>query len=326
MRKLLALPFAFATCLLLGPAMALAATNGPLAYVSGGKVFLQSPAGGAPTPLPGNLTAEAVSASWNGSQLAVILSDTSRVALAPVAGGAPRVLRFKGLAIKSVDISPNGKTLALTGSHAGPNSSMGDDFAYLSRSDGKKLHRLGTRTRFAYDLRFLPDGRSLVYIGDSAGGSRTGCPAIRRIRLSGRHDTLLRRGAVPICPRQISLSPLGTSLAMTTDTGVDVPAGANEPPSVYALSLSPKATPKLLSHPADSAAFSPDGTQIAFDGFGVDPGTPSAPGTVPGYPGVGPHGLLRVAAAGGPLTKIAEQRVSSLTWLPAPSRGGAGHA
>ncbi len=114
----------------------------------------------------------------------------------------------------------------------------GHVFAYLARIDLRRLRSLRTTTRFAYDMKFAPDGKSLVYVGDSRRGDNAGCSAIRRIRMDGSHDTLLYRGrggGGRPCPLDISLSPGGTKLAMTAATGLEEPAGPGPPTGIYRL-------------------------------------------------------------------------------------------
>lgn len=292
------------------------AANGPLAYVTDGKVLLQPAAGGPPVLRAGTLSASSVSASHDGSLLAVVRDpidrrDSSRVALMPAGGGKGRALVFRGLTISALAVSPDRRLLAFTAFRFGDDT-PGHVFAYVARIDGTGLRPLRTATRFAYDIEFTPDGRSLVYIGDSMRGENAGCATIRRIRLDQTRDRLLYRGAggARPCPFQLSLSPGGTSLAMTAATSLDEPAGPGPPSGVWRLGLRPGSRPVLLSPTALHPAWSPDGRQIAFGAFGRDDDAQ--------YPGRGPHGLHRIDTAGRVPVKIAEQQVDSLAWLAAP--------
>ncbi len=298
-----------ATC----PTASNAATNGPVVIASD-SVFLQ-PLSGPEVTRTTSVGAAAISASRDGSLLAFSsgpFGGMTKLTFGATAGGPLTTHVLRGISIHTIDISPNGRLIALT-AFRDSDSQAGHIFAYLVRRDGTKLRRLPTKAKLAADMRFAPDGKSLLYVSPSTTPTEiSDCTAsIRRIRLNGTHDVSLYKGTggALACPQQISVSPDGRSVAMTGFTSGDEPAGPGPAPGIYRLSLTSRtAKPKLLVQGGRAAAWSPAGDQIAYSAVPVDPRDQTS----------GPTGIFRIPRNGGTPVRVSDRGFSnSIAWLPA---------
>jgi dipeptidyl aminopeptidase/acylaminoacyl peptidase len=302
-----------ATAVLLAAAPAAhAATNGPLAFAADDGLFVQ-PLQGSELTRVDRGGVQTVAASRDGKLLAfgTSVGDDVRLSVAATAGGPTRTVRLKGISINSIDISPDKRLLAIT-AFRDNDSTPGHIFAYLVRRDGTKLRALRTKARFAVDMRFTPDGKSLLYVSPSSTPEEiSDCTSsIRRIRLDGTRDTALYKGTggTLACPLSLSLSPTGTSVAMAALESGDEPAGPGPAPNVYRLSLTTKgAKPKLLVRQGYAPAWSPGGDQIAY----TSTRSPFGPAT-------DPTGTFRIPAAGGTPVRVSERSASAIAWLRGP--------
>jgi dipeptidyl aminopeptidase/acylaminoacyl peptidase len=305
-------PFALLVLASCAPASASAApANGPVAFATSDSIFLQ-PLDGPEITRADRVGANVIAASRDGSLLAFDSGGIGRTKLsvAKTAGGPVRMVDLEGISIHSLDISPDNTMLAIT-AFRDSDSIAGHIYPYLVRIDGRKLRALKTKARFAYDMRFTRDGKSVLYTAPSQKrDDSSDCTAsVRRIRIDATRDTSVYRGTGGDrpCPLDISLSPGGTSLAMTALTSGEEPAGPGPPPGVWRLSLTPRpGKPRLLADQARSPAWSPAGDQIAYTATGGDPR----------FPGAGPTGIYRIGKGGGTPVRLSTRSAGSMVWLP----------
>lgn len=272
-----------------------AAANGRIAFSAAGNLVLQ-PEKGAATVVRGR-QASIVGSSRSGRLLAYSSGLDGDVTITDARGRIKDQMNFRGIVVHSLDISPNGKLLALTAFRdAEPGAT--NLFPYIARITGKHLTRVKTRVRHTFDLRFTRDGGSFVYAGAPSTGDFTTCASLRRVRTDGARDVSLYEatgGATP-CVVNVSLSPGGSTAAFTGDPapGQPLPPGVAVRSGVYRVSLSGRGRPKLVQPGAFATAWAPAGDQIAF----------SAPG-----------GTFRISQFGGPVTQVSKLPTFSMTWL-----------
>jgi Tol biopolymer transport system component len=275
---------------------AAAIRNGPLALVSAGRVVLQ-PLGGAPR-IVGDSPASILGSSRDGRLVASSSGLDGDVTIADRHGRVVRRFAFRGIVVHSLDVSPDGSALALT-AYRDAEPVPGRIYPYTARIDGKALRRLNTQARYAYDLRFDRDGRTLVYAAAPSSGPLTGCASLRRVRADGTAEgpLYLATGGARPCVVNLSLSPGGHAAAFTGDPA---PGTASDPAAprtaVYRVPLGGTATPQLLRRASYAVAWAPAGDQLAFSGN---------------------DGTFRASSHGGTPVRVSALATLSLTWLRA---------
>lgn len=253
-----------ATGALLGPSAA-AAKNGRLAFPNADNLVLQ-PLTGAPSVIK-DRRATIIGSSRSGRLMALSSGTDGDVTIADGRGRVVRRIDFRGLVVHSVDISPDGRRLALTAFRDADPGRL-NVFPYVADITGRGLIRVKTRLRHTFDLRFTRDGRALIYAGAPTRGDFVACPSLRRVRLDGTRDTLLYEavgGTLP-CALNFALSPDGRSAAFTGDPapGQVPPPGTSVRTNVYQVALAGRRAPRLIAPQAFSVAWAPDGDQIAY--------------------------------------------------------------
>lgn len=304
-----------ALVVLLPAGAAQAAADGPIAVVRGTTLSLQPTAGGPATErLTGLAQGSPLAASRDGRRLAFLTAatdDSSHLSIAGTSAGAAKTVVLKNVSVNSLAFSPDGRTLAITAFRRSDNSA-GHVFPYLYRIATGRLTSLRTKVRYAFDLEFAPDGRSLVYVADRLREEESSdcASALRRVRPDGTRDTLIYQGAGGSrpCPTEISLSPGGGAVAMTAITAGDEPAGPGPASGVWRLDLAKGARPRRLSVTAGSPAWSPSGGRIAYRAFGRTDGL---------YPYEGVTGLFTIAKSGGAPLQLSDRGDAGAVAWPA---------
>ncbi|UTI64054.1 hypothetical protein NBH00_22295 [Paraconexibacter antarcticus] len=242
------------------------ARDGSLALATGGQFVLQ-PVGGGSARRAAGPGVSIVGTSRGGGLVALSSGAGGDVTITTPGGRVIRRFAFGGIVVHSLDISPDGRTLALT-AFRNAEPYPGHLFPYLARVDGRDLRRLRTRTRFVYDLRFTPDGGSLVYAGAPSAGTQVGCASLRRVRADGAADAAVYpAGRTPgrPCVVTLALSPGGDGAAFTGDPDPARPSpdGAVRT-AAYRVRLSGPSIPALVQRAAYAVAWAPGGGRIAF--------------------------------------------------------------
>jgi hypothetical protein len=245
---------------------AAAVRDGNLALATGGQLMVQPVAGGGARRAAGP-GVSIVGTSRDGGLVALSSGAGGDVTITTPGGKVIRRFAFGGIVVHSLDISPDGHTLALTAFRTAE-PYPGRLYPYLARINGKDLRRLRTRTRFVYDLRFTPDGGSLVYAGAPSVGPEAGCASLRRVRNDGAADeAVYQAGRTPgrPCVVTVALSPGGDGAAFTGDPDPAQPSvdGAVRT-GAYRVRLSGPSIPALVQPGAYAVAWAPGGGRIAF--------------------------------------------------------------
>jgi Tol biopolymer transport system component len=292
-----ALAVAVAVTALLALAPAAGAANGRLVFSAAGNLILQPQSGKA--TVIGGRQASIIGSSRSGKLMAYSSGTDGDVTVADARGRIREQMNFAGIVVHSLDISPNGKMLALTAFRDAERGPV-NIFPYIARIDGKRLTRVRTRVLHTFDLRFTRDGKYFVYAGAPSTGDFTACASLRRVRLDGAQDESLYEatGGPTPCVVNVSLSPGGSTAAFTGDPapGQPLPPGMSVRSSIYRVSMSGRGTPRLVTPGAFAAAWSPAGDQIAYSTIG---------------------GTYRISQFGGPATQVSRLATLSLTWLKA---------
>ncbi|WP_354700433.1 hypothetical protein [Paraconexibacter sp. AEG42_29] len=281
---------------LIAPAAAVA-KNGRLAFPNASNLVLQ-PLTGAPSVIK-DRRATIIGSSRSGRLMALSSGTDGDVTIADGRGRVIRRIDFRGIVIHSLDISPDGRRLALTAFRDAEPGRL-NLFPYVADISGRGLTRVTTRLRHTFDLRFTRDGRAFVYAGAPTTGDFVACPSLRRVRLDGTRDTLLYEavgGTLP-CALSFALSPAGNSAVFTGDPapGQLPPPGTLVRTGVYQVALTGRATPRLLHPQAFAVAWAPDGDQVAFSSLA---------------------GTYRMRAGGGTATRVSPTPTLAMTWLKA---------
>lgn len=301
-RRTLAAALVAATTVVTGAGAETAAAgvrNGRLVFASGQNLALQ-PMSGRPDVVR-QRPAAIVGSSRSGRLIATSSGVDGDVTISDAHGRAKRRMNFRGIVIHSLDVSPDGRRIALTAFRDAEPGRL-NVFPYVVGIDGKGLARLRTGLPHAFDLRFTRDGDALVYAGAPADGPFAPCPSLRRVRLDGTRDTLLYAaagGRLP-CVVNVTMAPTGPFAAFTGDPapGTAAPPGASVRTGVYRVQLIGNGVPTLLAADAFAPAWAPAGDQVAYSTT---------------------TGTFRLPAGGGTRTFVTTTPALSLTWLRAVS-------
>jgi len=109
----------------------------------------------------------AVAFSPDGRLLASCSGDDSIILWDVASGKELRAIESDTLVVNSVAFSPDGKTLASAGPDGGPSNRVGGIIKLWDIVSGKELKALKNPEEFsAFSVRFSPDGKRLVSVGD----------------------------------------------------------------------------------------------------------------------------------------------------------------
>lgn len=275
------------------------ATNGRVALVNSGNLILQAQSGPVAT-LPGR-AAGIVGGSRGGKVLVTSSGADGDITVTDAKGKVVRQFNLAGIAIHSLDVSTDGRRIALT-AFRDADPVPGHIYPYVLNVNGSGLRRLKTSLRYTYDLRFVGHGTTtLAYAGAPSAGPYVGCASLRRVKVDGSGDRELY-GAVggnTPCVVNFAISPGGGAAALIGDPAPGLASTPGQPrTALYRVTLDDKSVPKLLDAETFAVAWSPDGDQLAFSTTA---------------------GTFRTGLRGGSQTLLTAVPTLSLFWLKASS-------
>ncbi len=175
--------------------------------------------------------------------------NISQIALVPVSGGPPRILKsLNWVYPKKMDISPNGKFIVYDTftKNGGPDRAL-----FVLASDGSTETRLTESAGSQLFPLWSPDGKFVYYASETWSGM-----AIQRIRFPSGKPESVAANLGRFLPLGITVA--GEMLFGSRSGGIDILAGSTT--QLNKAQLVSKSFPGLNSHPA----FSSDGEQLAY--------------------------------------------------------------